>query len=591
MDIAVKAMTAVILFLGSVAVLAGRLGFGSTYAQLSLLAVLIIATVSYIGLIRPPAGIGLGMLAFVYLVLALPTIYAPGVPGIDVWSYLGTTKFILEHGWQFDTLIVDPNSNLFPGNQFHGAILVHVLDIPLFDVAAFQPHALKLSALLCVYILGRRAGLTVTYALVPPTLLVAYTVFATYPPYHHITAGFSLKFLTYFCLLYFLISTQHKRAGVVFTVAFLGLLVSHQLSTIHIAIICGVTLAFAAYYYLSTHDHPPLRPLYFDGNQLRYVSVLLVLFGVLLLWYYVTVGEVYFRRAFINHIIGGVGGPSNPDPFLVSRLTYHESGSFLERVSQLAYPVRHQYSPIAAVGFFSLLFAGVVIYRSRIVTHSLHPRELARIYPLEIMLSAWGLAIFMTRFFPFLGLGFWGGSPRLAISAVPLVAIAALCCLQRVGVANLPDRIRRVGVSSVAFIVVLFIFVSVSLYPAYFFAVEDSAGLYGNRQVYTDEHQLQTYEFIDDGTVSASDTEGFYYRGYRYDDDITPIRGEYPFAGEIEPDSGLYLIWQDSFYDFIPTRSQHQYGVPEEIHAQYGQEWNRIYSTDTTEIYDADGSF
>ncbi|QRV14229.1 hypothetical protein JMJ58_14935 [Haloterrigena salifodinae] len=574
----------------ALAVLIPRFDLGPTILQLAVITIPVVLMLGILYRYDVSPMWGGGAMCLAYIAVALPTVYMSGVNGIDIWSYLGTTEYIINHGWNPSAHLLDHNSNLFPGNQVLGAILVDVTGLGLFEMASIQPHLLKLSLLLSVFALGRAAGLSTKHSLIAPSLLVAYAKFVTWPPYHHITAGLSLKMLFAVTLVLYLRERGHPRHICLVAITFMGLLVSHQLSTIHAAVMLVLLLAISIAYLAAS------RIAVVDETSIvapRRIAVLAAICGIPTAFYYITTGSLYFQFAFVNHLTETRESmTTGPDPYLVSHLELLPQYSIFQKLLSLQFNARKQYFPLLVVGLVGIAALALLAIRARRAGWSLQSQiqQLVRIHPLVYILLGWAGFLFMTRFFSFVGLGFWGGSPRLTIAAFPLAVVAFLLLRKQTSVPSGLRRALRPPTLAAIFIAIL---LSFSMFPTYALP-GDALGFTHDRPVETSEQEIKSYEFVtqmttDDIRISASDSEGFYTNGYARSDRIRAVRGAGPYAGRFDrlnrPDADSYLIWRDQFREFLPIRSYNRYAVPDRMHRQYGVWGNSVYTSGSTEVY------
>lgn len=525
---------------------------------------LLLVVLGHAVLSRPTPGVTLGLLTFLFVVFALPTMTTGQLHGYDVWYYVQTTKVILASGWDPAGQAVNVNSYLYPGMQMFTALLVRVTGLLLERAAEYVPIFLKGISIVSIYVIVRLFTRS-RYAVVAPLLVVGFYNFTAWLPFHHITYGYAVKLLVLFVFLKVLVNSFSERPVkrplvVVYVVLFLALLVSHQLSTFHVGLLVGTAILVVG----GTNVRPRLDDAPLTQRAINRMTVLLLSMGVLFAYYYTDVGIAYVI-GLLSIQLGSVG-PASPDPLLVEKLSLIHSPGFVEKLVTSKFILSVE------------VLAGAVG-----LTVILHLRRFREWEPVDklplLVITSWLVVLGGMAIFHALSPIVVGGLRRQFLLAVPLGAILVGLVYERTE--GRPRRVLRVVVP---LCIALFLVLNMQLYPGYFVGDGTAADEERYELVMTDERRA-AYDWFSRGSQVYGSTQARLYL-HGTESGIHVSENYYPYTGLPRfLRDGSFLLVRPEFKTYLLMRSNpYQYRIPGHLYDSYGSNTvlDKVYSNNVT---------
>jgi len=516
----------------------------------------------------------LALIVFAFLTSSVLTMWHGVLYGWDSWLYIGSAMLIDVQGWSPDASN-NVNAHQFPGIQFTTLIVANITRTDIVSAARYLVPLLKLSPVLFSYLIVRVAGLRQRIALIGPLLLVSFAPFIAWLPYHHITYGFALKF----AILYLVITTVSKynsglqwRLFLSLTLLLAALLVSHQFSMFQVMVLIGLTICgYACGQFFVSHRF-----------QLQHTLIMLfIIFTVISILYYLWIGSEYFIR--VLELQSSVSGsPSaQSDPNIVERRLdrLYTGGA---STSTIDYWIsRKGITNIIGILVFALSALVALFHLSQQVVNRARPNE--RDVTTFLMFGFVGIyGLFRTM--SMIGIGVFGGTRRLVLSALPFAIAGSLA----VKSAEEWDGLRFKATT--ASIVFVFLLASVAIFPGYLLtedAIPSETEDQQNRRFLTQERQ-STYEWTRHGTHTQVGTQGMLYVNGVVETTQTHVRPRV-YAGDysVVPEGTLFVV-ADAYKRQIPIRGHpYNYRLTNESFQRNArsEELLRVYDSGNSRIY------
>lgn len=539
-------------------------------------------SVSFLAYIWLSDGSEMVVLVFVlvtFVTAAVLTTLNGVLHGWDSWLYVASSRLIEARGWVPDAS-KNTNVHLFPGIQFMTVLLGKVTGMEVVSVAKYLPVLLKVLPILFSYLIAREVIVDRRQALLAPILLVSFTPFIAWLPYHHLTYGFVLTLGVLYVVLLTIIECDgdpcyRRRMFMVVSILLISLLISHQLSMFKVMVLIGVTIG------VYTGGHLLVE------RQLRIptplVALLAIFFSTSLLYYF-WVAPRYFSHVLALQMTFSSTVPSAsnfPIEQTLERI-YIGGGSS----SSLEYwTSRRGYINQIAILMFGFS-AIVALYNfCRRTVFRWQPEELD--IPTYVAFSYVG-TYGALRVMSTLGIGRFGGTRRLVLYSLPFAIAGVLALKVSEGWDSIAFRTGAIA------IVVLSLLLSTAIFPGYLFTesgVPSEDGDYLNQIFLTPERQT-TYEWTRFGSHAAVDSQGMLYINGMVRTTRTHVR-QRVFAGDYDavPEGTLFVI-TDGQKRKLPIRSHpYEYRIPEEVYSRYQEssELHRVYDSGRSSIYRING--
>lgn len=558
---------------------------GSTLANfvpptVTLAGILSISFLAYAGLAEVSEWKVLFFAIITFVTAAALTTLNGVLHGWDSWLYVGSSQLIEAQGWSPDAS-TNMNAHQFPGIQLTTVLLGKITGMKIVSVAKYLPILLKVSPILFSYLIAREVVDNRRLALLAPILLVSFTPFFVWLPYHHLTYGFVLALVVLYVILVTVTESERdihlgRRSFVVVSLLLISLLISHQLSMFQVMVLIGLTIGI----------HTGGRLLLERRVHVHWSMVTLwtIFFSAALL-YYLSVGTTYFVGVIELQLSFSSTVLPEPDPLLertLEPLSIRGGDS-----SPLAYLAgRRAKSNLIAFLLFGLS-ATVILYDflRRTVFHRRLDELDIPTYVVFGYVGTYGAF----RAFSTLGISRLGGTRRLILSSLPF-AIAGVLAVKVSEEWN--GAISRLGAIG---LVLIFLVLSTAVFPGYLLTesgVPSADGDQMNRLFLTSERQ-STYEWTRYGSHTQVDTQGMQYVNGVVESTQTHVNPRV-YAGDFSGvPEGTLIVVAEAFKRRIPMRGHpFEYSIPDAVYDRYSKtsELQRVYDSGQSEIYRIDGT-
>lgn len=499
-----------------------------------------------------------GLLAYViplsgYVIYTIPTITSGVFHGFDSWKYIRSARMISEKGWYAEGSPF-PHTHQFPGVQFSTVFIAEIVGVDIVTVARFLTPIITASVILIVVVLSRQLGASHSHGALAALLAASYYNLTAFSTYHHALFGFVFTFLV-ISILHWYIETKRYMWGITFIIVFAALVVSHQYSTFVVTLIlAGITIIG-----LYIQDDLTRSNLSQRGG----IIGLLLVPSVLAATYYVYIGQEFLEIFAVLAVLGSFPTTAPPDPFLVERLVLLKNPPVWETF------VFSRHIQMVVVLGLALLVIGYLWYTDNVPRHELD---------LPVMLLA-VVAVFGVMAVLGQVVDFISGIARNLRYAVPLIITLFLGLASRS-----MDQHKSVRPLLIV-VVVVFIVLSVSMYPGYL--VGSGTSEYENSYSIEMTHDHQALlDFIATHRASQpviyGDTQSRFY--FYLHDGTTATESPYPYAGRINEEA--YMISRARHEQILFLRGDvHQYRVPSAMRDRYDGHWTKPYSSGDSELY------
>lgn len=495
--------------------------------------------------------------------------------GWDSWLYVGSSQSIMAQGWSPEAS-TNTNAHQFPGIQFTTVLLGKITGMRIVAVAKYLPILLKLSAIIFTYLIAREVVGHRRLALLVPILLVSFTPFIAWLPYHHLTYGFVLTLAVLYVILVTVCESERdihigRRSFIVVALLLTSLLISHQLSMFQVMVLIGLTIGI------------------YTGGQLLVERRVRVPWSMVTLWtlffsaallYYLWVGTAYFVGVVELQLSFSSTMLPEPDPLLERTLEPLNTGG--GDVSTLTYWAGRK----GKLNLIAILVFGVsaivILYDllHRVISHRRLDELDIPTYVVFGYVGTYGAF----RALATLGIGRLGGTRRLILSSLPFAIAGVLAVKATEGWNSVAVRAGAIG------LVLILLTLSTAVFPGYLLndsGVPSAEGDKMNRIFLTSERQ-STYEWTRYGSHAQVDTQGMLYVNGVLRTTKTHVNPRV-YAGDfsVVPEGTLFVV-AEAFKRRIPMRGHpFEYRIPDNVYDRYAMtsELQRVYDSGQSKIY------